>query len=138
MRTAFLPALALLALAGACAAPAADRPACRAAAQAMARVELLFGRARANGSAIGDADWGAFLDAEVTPRFPDGLTVFDGAGQWRGGDGTIVREPSRMLVIWYRPSARAEADIEAIRVAYKARFSQESVLRADDVSCVSF
>jgi hypothetical protein len=134
-----LPVLGLLALGGcAMAAPVAPGPACRAEAAAMARVELLFGRARPGGGAVGDAEWADFLDREVTPRFPDGLTVFDGAGQWRGRDGAIVREPSHLLVIWYRPSAKSEADIEAIRAAYKKRFSQESVLRVDDVSCVAF
>jgi len=134
-----LPVLGLLALGGcAMAAPVAPGPACRAEAAAMARVELLFGRARPGGGAVGDAEWADFLDREVTPRFPDGLTVLDGAGQWRGRDGTIVREPSHLLVIWYRPSARSEVDIEAIRAAYKKRFSQESVLRVDDVSCVAF
>ena len=32
----------------------------------------------------------------------------------------------------------SDADIEAIRSAYKQRFDQESVLRIDSVSCVSF
>lgn len=34
------------------------------------------------GSAIDEAHWRAFLDREVSPRFPDGLTVLDGYGQW--------------------------------------------------------
>jgi hypothetical protein len=127
--------LGLLALGGCAAGPGA---ACRADATPMARVELLFGRAHPGGGAVGDAAWTGFLDREVTPRFPDGLTVFDGAGQWRGRDGAIVREPSHLLVIWYRPSAKSEADIEAIRATYKKRFSQESVLRVDDASCVAF
>jgi hypothetical protein len=139
MRPSLLPVLGLFALGGcAMAAPGATGHACRVEAAAMARVELLFGRARPGGGAVGDAEWADFLDREVTPRFPDGLTVFDGAGQWRGRDGAIVREPSHLLVIWYRPSATSEADIEAIRAAYKKRFSQESVLRVDDVSCVAF
>ena len=104
----------------------------------MARLELLFGADRAGGAPVGEAEWSLFLDSEVTPRFPDGLTVFDGAGQWRGSGGGILRERSRLLVIWYRPTGRSEADIEAIRDAYKRRFAQESVLRADGVSCVSF
>ena len=39
---------------------------------------------------------------------------------------------------WYRPAADSEARIEAIRAAYKTRFRQESVMRVDGVSCVSF
>jgi hypothetical protein len=112
--------------------------ACRADAKPMARLELMFGTARRNGAAVGEADWAAFLDAEVTPRFPNGLTVLSGPGQWRGNGGGIEKERAMMLVIWHEPSARADADIEAIRSAYKARFVQDSVMRIDGVSCVSF
>src|SRR5690606_40856485 len=52
------------------------------------RSELYFGvgeesgvSAREQTDAISDAQWEAFLDKEVTPRFPDGLTVFDAYGQ---------------------------------------------------------
>ncbi len=31
---------------------------------------------------ISEERWRAFLDKEVTARFPDGLTVFDAYGQW--------------------------------------------------------
>jgi hypothetical protein len=43
-----------------------------------------------------------------------------------------------MLVSWYRQEATTEAAVEAIRDAYKPRFDQESVLRVDGASCVSF
>jgi hypothetical protein len=111
---------------------------CRGAAAPYARLELLFGLGRKDGTAIGEAEWRAFLDTEVTPRFPDGLTVLNGYGQWRNSAGAIAREKSMMLLIWHRPAADTEARIEAIRSAYKARFGQESVLRADGISCVSF
>lgn len=111
---------------------------CRAGTQSMARLELLFGTERAEGPPVGEAEWTAFLDKEVAPRFPDGLTVLAGYGQWRGRAGTVAKEQSRVLLLWYRPGAESEANIEAIRSAYKRRFGQESVLRADGASCVSF
>jgi hypothetical protein len=43
-----------------------------------------------------------------------------------------------MLLIWFEPDADSDARIEAIRSAYKKQFGQESVLRADAASCVSF
>jgi Protein of unknown function (DUF3574). len=53
------------------------------------RSELYFGVGEESGPAdrpqaepISAARWRAFLDKEVTPRFPDGLTVFDAYGQW--------------------------------------------------------
>ncbi len=33
---------------------------------------------------ISEARWREFLDREVTPRFPDGLSVADVYGQWQG------------------------------------------------------
>lgn len=119
-------------------APAAGALSCRNSARAMAKLELLFGTSRADGPVITDEEWALFLDNEVTPRFPAGLTVLRGPGQWRGSDGHLAKEQTNVLVIWHEPSPRAEADIEAIRAAYKDRFGQESVMRVDSVSCVSF
>ena len=97
----------------------------------MSKVELYFGVA---GRA---AAWRRFLADVVTPRFPDGLTVLGGQGQWRAR-GRITREGTRILVVFYAPSATSEARIEAIRSLYKRRFRQQSVLRADSTACVVF
>jgi hypothetical protein len=103
------------------------------------RYELFFGASRRDGGAITDAEWRGFIDSEVAPRFPDGLTVFDGYGQWRSPDGAITREPSRALQIWVKRSEAADASLEAIRAAFKARFDQDSVMRVDGAEdCVSF
>jgi hypothetical protein len=111
--------------------------ACPAAAAAMHRLELVFGMGRKDGGEVSEVEWRAFLDSEVTPKFPDGLTVLTGYGQWREGKGSLVKETSRLLLIWY-PGSTGDARIEAIRAAYKSRFGQESVLRAEGRSCVSF
>ena len=112
--------------------------ACQLGAAGMARLELLFGMGRKDGGEISDAEWAAFLDAEVTPRFPAGLTVLSGYGQWQGESGELTREKSRVLLVWYQRAADSERKIEAIRSAYKQRFAQESVMRVDGRSCVSF
>jgi Protein of unknown function (DUF3574) len=106
--------------------------------RSMARLELLFGTSRPHSGPVSEVDWQAFLDSEVTPRFPAGLTVLRGPGQWRGGDGIVAREQSNVLIIWYEPSGRTGPNIEAIRAAYKQRFDQESVMRIVSTSCVSF
>lgn len=112
---------------------------CAAGAFPMARLELFFGTQRPGGAPVTDAEWAAFLDEEVTPRFPDGLTVLTGNGQWRNSKGVVTKETSAVLVILYEPSAEKEAAIEDIRAAYKDRFAQESVMRVDGpTQCVSF
>jgi uncharacterized protein DUF3574 len=79
-----------------------------------------------------------FLDAVVTPCFPDGLTVLTGKGQFRESDGQIVQETSFVLILLYPLDARTESNvkIEAIRTRYKDAFLQESVLRVDDPRAV--
>ena len=85
-------------------------------------------------------DGSSFIHPEMrfSLRFPEGLTELAGRGQWRRPDGVVSREPSRVLLIWYSPVKDKNADIEAIRTAYKARFKQLSVMRVDGVDCVSF
>jgi hypothetical protein len=111
---------------------------CPSKAALMARLELLFGMSRKDAAPISDAEWQSFVDQEVTPRFPDGLTIVQGYGQWRNSKGVIAKENSRVLMIWYEPKTDSDQRIEAVRDAYKARFQQESVMRVDSFSCVSF
>jgi hypothetical protein len=113
-----------------CAGPADATP--------FARVELFFGLAKPGG-VVSEAEFKAFVDSAVTPRFPEGLTVLDGAGQFRDAGGTIVVEGSKLLILLVPArDGTADAKIEQIRSDYKQAFQQQSVLRADDASCVSF
>ena len=109
-------------------------------AQAFARTELFFGLSKPDGGVVTEEDFKAFVDSDVTPSFPDGLTLLSGTGQFRDSSGTIIVEGSKVLILLVPARARADASraIELIRERYKARFQQQSVLRADDVSCVSF
>lgn len=127
--------LGLLALLQGCAGLATHS--CPAGLQPMVKAELYFGRAIPGGGMVSEADWQRFLDDEVTPRFPDGLTVQDAFGQWKG-EGGIVREPSKRLVLVMSGSAGHGARLEAIRTAYRLRFRQESVLRVETPVCSSF
>ena len=103
------------------------------------RTELYFGTTKPGGGELTDAEFTAFTDKVVTPRFPDGFTELTGRGQWRGSDGVISREKSKVIVVVYPFSDRdANREIEEIRTAYKKAFSQESVLRTDSVEQVSF
>lgn len=113
-------------------------PSCGAGGHLLRRVELVFGLSRPSGEPVGEDAWSAFLAREVTPRFPDGFTVLSAGGQWRNAAGVIVKEPSRVILIWAQPAADLEARIETIRSAWKAEQHQESVLRAVRTDCVAF
>ena len=117
---------------------AADAAPCPPGTGAFAEYRLFFGRSQGGAEAVSDEDWRAFLAAEVTPRFPDGLTVLDAAGQWRGGDGAIVRERSKLLLVLAPPGGDAMRLTDEIAEAYRSAFGQSSVLRAVSATCVSF
>ena len=90
------------------------------------------------GKDITAEEWQQFVDRDVTPRFRDGLTVFDAHGQWLGQNGQVVREQSKALMVIHGHDAQSEAGIEALRQGYKSRFAQESVMRVDQPVCVQF
>jgi len=102
------------------------------------RTDLYFGTQQPNGTAVPDEEFAKFVDEEVTPRFPDGLTILTGFGQFRNSQGVLVKERSHLLILFYPPRSESNAKIEAIRTAYKQRFQQESVLRADTLTSISF
>jgi hypothetical protein len=88
---------------------------------------------------ISEAQWRAFLDKEVTPRFPDGLTVIDVYGQWQGKQETTPeRLHSKLLVIYYPDTPDNRGKVEAIRAAWKQRTGDQSVLRVTQPADVSF
>jgi Protein of unknown function (DUF3574) len=98
---------------------------------------LYFDTARPNGQ-VSPEDWRAFLAETVTPRFPEGLTVWDASGQWRGSTGQVVREASYVLNIVHPNSEASNRAVLEIANAYKGKFQQESVLRTVGPTCVSF
>jgi hypothetical protein len=107
--------------------------------RAAVRTELYLGRARAGGAIVDDAAWQAFLSDVVTPRFPDGFTVIDASGQYRGADSDeITHERTEVLVVVHRGDDRAENALRDITAAYRERFGQQDVLRVDTAARVGF
>ena len=98
---------------------------------------LYFGTIKPSGT-VTQEEWAEFLRDTVTPRFPQGLTVWPAAGQWRGADGALVREASHVLVLIHPDDAASESAVREIVAAYKQRFEQEAVLRVTAQVCPSF
>ena len=120
-------------------ASAADRAAdCRAPLEPWTEIDLYFGRNISGDGTVTEAEFRRFLSEVVTPRFPDGLSVLDVAGQFRNSTGKIAREPSKLLVILVPDASAAAKKVSQIIAAYKRQFHQESVLHAEHPTCVSF
>ena len=108
--------------------------------------KLYFGLGPANApqKGISEAQWRHFLDKEVTPRFPSGLSVIDVYGQWLSKrsqstpGATPERLRSKLLILDYPASPEALAGIEAIRIAWKKLTGDQSVLKVTQPADVSF
>jgi Protein of unknown function (DUF3574) len=101
--------------------------------------ELLFGRDVGHRLAVSESAWTRFVAREITPRFPDGLTVSNADGQWRDpASGAIVREPAKRVEIVLPGAADDDARLEAVVSAYKRAFHQQSVAVIVRSACVSF
>lgn len=110
-------------------------------AEAWAQAELYFGTTQDDGYPYSDEEFLNFLDTEVTPRFPAGLTLLTGLGQWQSDEGNSSQERSQVLIILYPPdpSGATSTLLEEIRDEYEQQFNQQSVLRADTYPvCTSF
>jgi hypothetical protein len=112
---------------------------CTANHNAMMQAELLFGRNIDGRPGVTEKAWARFLADEITPRFPDGLTVYDAAGQYRESPAAkVVRERSKIVMILVEAGDAAMQRIDEIVGAYKKRFRQKSVGVVVKPACVSF
>jgi hypothetical protein len=136
-RAAPLAAILAISALGGCATP--ERYGC-AKAGMRGTAELVFGRSSddPNHPRVTETDFTRFLDEEVTPRFPDGLTVIDAQGRWSAPAGNAVEEQSKMVMIVLPGHHDDRAKLDAVREAYKRRYHQQSVLLMTHGDCVSF
>jgi len=111
---------------------------CEAGDTLLVRDVVYFGRNRPTGGTVTEADWQAFLDQVVTPRFPAGLTVVAARGQWRGPGGTVEREQAEVLTVFHADDAEARRAVAEIATEYKRRFQQYAVLRERVPACARF
>jgi hypothetical protein len=104
-----------------------------------ATAELVFGRVAEDGSGgVSEADFAQFLDGEVSPRFPEGLTVIDAEGRMTPPAGSMIREPAKLVMIVLPGGKDDSTKLQAVRLAYVKRFHQQSVLLMTHGDCVSF
>jgi hypothetical protein len=135
LRAAAILVLAL-ALAGGAGAQSVD---CRAGQRATELAELMFGRNIGNRLGVSETQWSRFVDREIISRFPDGLTVLNGAGEWRDRTShRIMREPSKIVQIVLPGTPEDMSRLNEIVEAYKMRFKQQSVVVIVRPACVSF
>ncbi|HEY6893800.1 MAG TPA: DUF3574 domain-containing protein [Rhodanobacteraceae bacterium] len=110
---------------------------CRMDEQLELRDTLYFGLSIPGGGRVADAAFKQFADDAIGTAFPNGFTIVEAEGTWRGADGASVSEPSRVVTIVHPDDGASEAAIRAIVQRYRTTFRQEAVLRERTSVCVS-
>ncbi len=124
--------LGLMAVAGCASAPQSACPI----GQAQMRTAQIFLAAKAPAK-VSDTDIRKFVDAEVTPRFPDGVSLVDGGAQWKGEDNRLIREAAKVVLIVLPSKGDPAARVEAVRAAYRTKFKQDSVVVMPPPTCTA-
>jgi hypothetical protein len=108
--------------------------AARKGATAYVRTELFFGTAKSDGTAVTEEEFMDFVDDVIARRFPDGLTVLKGDGQFKTVDGETIKEQSFIVILLYPADTQKDSSrrINVIRQLYMNLHAQEAVLRVDD------
>ncbi|MCU0570818.1 MAG: DUF3574 domain-containing protein, partial [Oculatellaceae cyanobacterium Prado106] len=93
---------------------------------------LYFGRNIGTTGQVTADQFRQFLNEEITPRFPHGLTVYRANGQFLDRSNRLIREASNVVSLVFPDTVENEASIDQIIRAYKQKFQQESVLEVVD------
>jgi len=108
-------------------------------AMAWTETRLFFGRSVPGGGEVSESQWRAFLDDTLVPAFKDGFSVLDGTGFWLDSDsGATEQERSKILVVVHPGDAASGSALARVAEAYRRRFEQQAVMRADQPACVGF
>jgi hypothetical protein len=99
--------------------------------------ELLFGRVGDGASGVSEQEFRRFISREVSPRFPDGLTVMNANGRWAPPAGSAIGDRPKLVMIVLHGAADDQAKLAEIRAAYLAQYHQQSVLLPTGPGCVS-
>jgi Protein of unknown function (DUF3574) len=105
----------------------------------MLLVQLFMGLDIPGHGAVTAKAWDSFLGSVVTPRFPDGFTVYDAYGQWwNPRTRSIAKENSKVVVIAAADSQGVRLRISEVSDAYTKKFRQISVGIVTSQVCASF
>jgi hypothetical protein len=107
--------------------------------QPMIVVQLFFGLSVPDRDPVTAKEWNSFLRQTVTPRFPEGFTVYDAYGQsWNPATRSVGRERTKVVLIAIVDTTPARAKIAEVADQYRETFHQRSVGIVTSPSCGAF
>ena len=94
---------------------------------------LYCGLSIPGGGEVTDADVEKFVDEVVTPRFPEGFTMWTATGSWKGEE-----EKTLVLEFLHPYGRRFDDNVREIADEYRRRFRQEAVMRVTAPALMEF
>lgn len=97
---------------------------------------LYFGLSSPSGG-VSEQEWTRFLVDEVTPRFPNGLTVLSAYGQsssqarLEDAPVPVLSETTKVLIIVHPDTDEANQALAELKEIYKERFQQTGVFHTE-------
>ncbi|EDQ89545.1 uncharacterized protein MONBRDRAFT_8079 [Monosiga brevicollis MX1] len=94
-----------------------------------------------NGTTIGEvteAEFQAFVQREVVPQFPSGLSILNVSGEYLTASNQTIQEASRLLILYHRRHDDSQQRLQAVAHAFCEQFQQESVLAATEDATINF
>lgn len=102
------------------------------------RTELYYGAGRLPADPAREARWDDYINNVVTPRFPEGLTLLEGTGQWRVKEGqTPRRNRTRILILIHEDTPEKSKQVDEIRSLWIEISGHQSVLRVSQPAYVA-
>jgi hypothetical protein len=80
---------------------------------------------------------GTLCGDEVSPRFPQGFTIWQADGQWRDSEGRIHRERAKVLLLVHENTAAVREALQGLVINYKRNFQQQSMLWETAMVCAA-
>ena len=92
---------------------------------------MYFGLVGKNGGTVSDEQWMAFLEKEIAPRFPNGLTVVPAYGMSAVTAPPSSGETTKLLIVVHDNTNEAQQKFAEIDAAYQQEFGPIGMFRVD-------
>jgi hypothetical protein len=114
----------VIALAG----PGCNSAATTASSAQFVATNVYCGRNIPAGGEVTEEQFAAFLETDVTPAFPAGLTAYDAYGQMQTAEGKIVKQKTKVLLLVHDNSKTSVDAIHKIVASYRSKFGNPQVM----------
>jgi hypothetical protein len=96
----------------------------------MVRTELYFSREIPGKGAVSDIEFAKFVSEVMSRELPEGLTLSDAFGQYKYKDGAIIKQATKVMIVFHEDSVTESSSIDRVIAAYRKRFGGAKVMRS--------